>query len=412
MARGLRCAFLPLPFLLSAPALAQGPSYFVGPGDSPTGDQGWLDAAGSEYSEEDFESISGVVAHFSAGGVTVNVGLAGVGGVVTGAEILSANFGTSSAAGTVYSRALVNRAASKSVHSRMTFAFSPAVTGFGAWIFDDFGQGDQNFRLIVTDVDGQQHSSPLLAATGQGMGGVEGFIGVVAPEGIAAVAIVSTVDGTEVTSFFEVDHVHVLGAPANLPPIADAGPDGNGVTGLAVTLDGDASVDPDGDLLTYQWSLVETPAGSLAALGEPWTSTPRLVPDMPGLYVARLVVNDGLVDSPPDEVRVSVVDVREFATAQTLAALAAVAELPQSRVTTKGNRQALTSFLTQAASALQQGDLAAARDRLAHAVVRTDGCALRGAPDGKGQGCDWLTDCADQQLVYGLIDGALAALTP
>lgn len=410
--RGFHNAWLPLPFLFAVPALAQGPSYFIGPGDSPTGDQAWLDAAGSEYTEEDFESHAGILEHFSAGDATVTVGLAGIGGAVTGARILTGYFGTNSAAGTVYGRALVNADATNSVHSRMTFAFSPAVNGFGAWIFDDYGQGDQNFHLVVTDVHGQQHTSPPLAATGQGMGGVEGFLGVVAPEGIVAATIVSRVQDTEVTSYFEVDHVHVLAAPGNLPPVADAGPDGNGIVGLAFALDGGASVDPDGDPLTFQWSLVEAPGGSLAMLDEPWTSTPQLVPDVPGLYVARLVVNDGLVDSPPDEIRVVVVSVRDFAEEQTLAALAAVAELPSYRVTTNGNRQALMNFLTQAASALQAGDLVAASQRLAHAALRTDGCALRGAPDGKGSGCDWLTDCADQQLVYGMLDRALAALAP
>jgi hypothetical protein len=93
----------------------------------------------------------------------------------------------------------------------------------------------------------------------------------------------------------------------NSAPAADAGPDRAGVPlGGAVTLDGSASSDADGHPLTFSWSLISRPTGSLAALTGATTPMPSFVPDVAGDYVAQLIVNDGFVDSAPDTVRVTV----------------------------------------------------------------------------------------------------------
>ena len=44
--------------------------------------------------------------------------------------------------------------------------------------------------------------------------------------------------------------------PANTPPVANAGPDQTRFIGDEVQLDGTASTDVDGDLLSYFWALV------------------------------------------------------------------------------------------------------------------------------------------------------------
>ena len=71
---------------------------------------------------------------------------------------------------------------------------------------------------------------------------------------------------------------------------------------------------------------------------------------------------------------------------------------------------ALLNVLIQAVVAIQEGDLAEAIDKLRKAIVRTDGCALRDAPDGNGPGRDWITDCDAQAAAYTLLTDALNAL--
>ena len=88
----------------------------------------------------------------------------------------------------------------------------------------------------------------------------------------------------------------------NRPPIADAGPDQPGVRGLVTTLNGIGSSDPDGDPLTYAWTMTSRPAGSAATLSGATTVNPSFVPDVKGPYELQLIVNDGTVDSAPDTV--------------------------------------------------------------------------------------------------------------
>ena len=88
-------------------------------------------------------------------------------------------------------------------------------------------------------------------------------------------------------------------------PKADAGLAHIGAVKDLVEHDGAATSDPDGDLLSYAWSLTSRPAGSSAALSNANTPNPVFVADRAGEYVATLVVSDGELDSEPDSVRVS-----------------------------------------------------------------------------------------------------------
>jgi hypothetical protein len=91
----------------------------------------------------------------------------------------------------------------------------------------------------------------------------------------------------------------------NSPPVANAGPDQSVLVGQTATLDGSGSTDVDGDALTFAWSLTAVPPGSAAELSDPAAVMPTIVVDLPGSYVAELVVNDGQADSAPDSVRLS-----------------------------------------------------------------------------------------------------------
>jgi hypothetical protein len=90
----------------------------------------------------------------------------------------------------------------------------------------------------------------------------------------------------------------------NAVPIADAGADQKALVGKKVTLDGSSSTDVDGDALTFRWYLIP-PAGSAATLSDPSSVKPTFDIDMPGIYVAQLIVNDGTVDSATDTVSIS-----------------------------------------------------------------------------------------------------------
>jgi len=95
----------------------------------------------------------------------------------------------------------------------------------------------------------------------------------------------------------------------NQAPVADAGDDVNAVTGQSVSLDGSDSFDPDGDLITFDWSLDRgsRPAASTltdADLQGADSAMPSFTPDVDGAYSVELVVNDGELDSPPDSVQV------------------------------------------------------------------------------------------------------------
>jgi len=91
-------------------------------------------------------------------------------------------------------------------------------------------------------------------------------------------------------------------APSNTTPVANAGADQSAFISDTVTLDGSGSSDADGDALTYAWSLIDSPAGSSASLSDSTAVNPTLTLDLPGSYVAQLVVNDGAVNSGSDTI--------------------------------------------------------------------------------------------------------------
>ena len=83
------------------------------------------------------------------------------------------------------------------------------------------------------------------------------------------------------------------------PPRAQAGENRITSVGSTVILDGSASVDPQGRPLTYQWSLTRRPQGSTAKFSNPNIPNPAFTIDVPGLYLAELVVSDGETSSTP-----------------------------------------------------------------------------------------------------------------
>jgi hypothetical protein len=92
---------------------------------------------------------------------------------------------------------------------------------------------------------------------------------------------------------------------ANTQPIADAGVDQGTNTSETISLNGSGSKDLDRDPLTYSWSIISKPDGSVATLSDPSVENPTFTPDKGGTYVISLVVNDGIVDSIADTVTIT-----------------------------------------------------------------------------------------------------------
>ncbi len=93
---------------------------------------------------------------------------------------------------------------------------------------------------------------------------------------------------------------------ANTPPKANIGELISQVSaGDTITLYGSASKDPDGDPLTYKWSLIFKPDNSSATIADATSQNSTLQVDVDGGYTIQLLVNDGKTDSEPEVVHIS-----------------------------------------------------------------------------------------------------------
>jgi hypothetical protein len=92
-------------------------------------------------------------------------------------------------------------------------------------------------------------------------------------------------------------------AQANRAPVADAGSAQTIAIGTSIKLSG-GGTDADQDLLSYSWTLTK-PVGSSATLLNYHVATPTFFADLPGAYVATLIVNDGKLDSAPSNVTIT-----------------------------------------------------------------------------------------------------------
>lgn len=101
------------------------------------------------------------------------------------------------------------------------------------------------------------------------------------------------------------DYVIITVEEPSTLPVANAGADLSVPAGSPAALDGSNSYDPLGKPLTYSWVVTERPEGSSAALSDATSATPSLSTDVKGVYIATLVVNNGLANSAGDSVTVT-----------------------------------------------------------------------------------------------------------
>jgi len=100
------------------------------------------------------------------------------------------------------------------------------------------------------------------------------------------------------------DQVVVTVQNVNKAPVANAGLDQTVNEGEAVSLDGSASSDSDGNTLIYKWTSHDGISLSSTTVAKPTFTAPYVTTDTP--YTFSLIVNDGTIDSPIDQVNITV----------------------------------------------------------------------------------------------------------
>ena len=96
----------------------------------------------------------------------------------------------------------------------------------------------------------------------------------------------------------------VITVKANQAPTANAGSDKSVMENSSCTLDGSGSSDPDNNTLTYQWTAPTGIVLSSTTDAKPTFTTPEVSSNTN--YTFTLVVNDGSIDSPADQVVITV----------------------------------------------------------------------------------------------------------
>jgi len=201
----------------------------------------------------------------------------------------------------------------------------------------------------------------------------------------------------------------------NVKPIADAGGNQSILLGETATFDGRSSSDANLDPLSFHWNLVSKPGGSQALLAcllrsiqDPvCTHTARLEPDMVGTYVVSLTVNDGIEDSAPSNVTVTVLSGQDRPKEVLRQLIEAINGLDPAVFKNANMAKALTNKINAVLADIEQGNYAAALDKLRNDILgKTDGCAVEGTTDKN----DWIKTCSAQGQVYPMVMEAIRLL--
>jgi lysophospholipase L1-like esterase len=100
----------------------------------------------------------------------------------------------------------------------------------------------------------------------------------------------SSTDGHTV----HIERIMAAGNVGSAPPIAITKSKQKALVNLQIEFDGSESFDPDGDSISlYEWTIVESPAESLAEIENPFAPVALFTPDQAGVYKISLEVSSG-----------------------------------------------------------------------------------------------------------------------
>ena len=161
---------------------------------------------------------------------------------------------------------------------------------------DASGSSDPDGDTLDFDWSVLSRPDPSSATLTDGRAAIAGFVPDAAGTYVFQVVVS---DGSETCS-----STVSVSIPANESPTCEAGPDLDVPVGEFVALDATETTDPDGDDLSFYWTAIERPDGSVSGILDRDTTTARFVPDIAGRYVFEVTADDGL-DSCSDTVTVT-----------------------------------------------------------------------------------------------------------
>jgi hypothetical protein len=232
----------------------------------------------------------------------------------------------------------------------------------------------------------------------------------------SAVAPTFTADvqGTYVATLVVMDAFGAFSDPdsvtvsfTNVKPVANGGGNQAGSVGQTIQLDGSRSSDANLDRLTYSWAFVSKPSSSVAALSNPSGAVTQFKADLPGTYIISLVVNDGLIDSDPDTVTVTITSRQDQMIQSLRQAITVINGMNVGSFKNHNMPNALTNKINAVLQDIDQNLYQQALGKLKDDILgKTGGCAITGTPDKN----DWITNCSAQAQVSAPINQAITIL--
>jgi hypothetical protein len=129
--------------------------------------------------------------------------------------------------------------------------------------------------------------------------------------------------------------------------------------------------------------------------------------DRAGTYIVSLVVNDGLVDSDPDTVTVTITSRQDQVVQSLRQAITVINGLNVGVFKNHNMPNALTNKVNAVLEDIDAGLYQLALGKLKDDVLaKTGGCAIAGVPDKN----DWITNCGAQAQVSAPINQAITLL--